>query len=220
MSVTPDSVQQLLNSEDFGDRLKGIIQLRQLDSSLAFKMVKPLVKDENTRVRYAAVSFLDSVGHHNISECLELLKDRLFQDSEIDVKSAAADAIGGLKIKEGYQYLEEAYHQTQEWLLQFSIIATLGELGDPRGFELLKDALNSDNNLLQTTAISSFGELGDPRAIPLLIPFAQNPDWQIRFRVAQALGILQGDEAISVLTKLAEDEVEQVATIAKNYLCN
>ena len=96
MSVTPDSVQELLNSADYGDRLKGIIQLRQLDSKVAFKMIKPLIEDENTRVRYAAVSLMDTIGHHNLSESLELLKNRLFQDSEFDVKSAAADAIGGL----------------------------------------------------------------------------------------------------------------------------
>jgi HEAT repeat protein len=78
--------------------------------------------------------------------------------------------------------------------------------------------LHSNNNLLQTAAIGSMGELGDPQAIPLLKNFAEHEDWQIRFRLAQALGRLGGEEAKSIITKLVDDESEQVAQEAKNNL--
>jgi len=93
------------------------------------------------------------------------------------------------------------------WLKSFSIIATLGELGDPRSFELLK-ALTSENDLVQTAAISSLGDLGDMQAIPLLVPYATHPDWQIRYRVVQALNRLGGQKH-STLETLANDQVEQ-----------
>lgn len=218
MNITPESVQQLLNSEDFGDRIRGINQLRHIDANLAIEMVKPLVKDPNARIRYAAVSQFDTIGQHDPESILEILRDRLFNDSEFDVQAAAADAIGGLKLTSAYQDLEQIYHQTSEWLLQFSIIATLGELGDPRGFDLLKEALQSDNSLLQTAAISAFGELGDPRAIALIIPFATDNDWQIRYRLAQALGRLGGAEARTTLEQLAKDSIDQVAQEATNNL--
>ncbi|MEM9271982.1 MAG: HEAT repeat domain-containing protein [Cyanobacteria bacterium P01_F01_bin.143] len=218
MNKPLDSTITLLNSLNYGDRIKGLNQLRTMEKAEAFRLILPLVKDMNTRVRYAAVSQLDVLGTENLELSLELLRDRLFNDSEPDVQAAAADAIGGLKLTEAYDDLATAYHQTSEWLVQFSIIATLGELGEPRGFELLEEALNSDINLLQTAAIGSLGELGDQRAVEILIPFANNEDWQIRYRLVQALGRLGGDQAQTVLQQLVHDEVAQVAQEAENNL--
>ena len=220
MSITPESVQQLLKSEDFGDRIKGLNHLRTMDPDVAFELIKPMVKDKNTRVRYAAVSQFDTLGDRDLVASLEILRDRLYNDPEPDVQAAAADAIGGLKLTEAFEDLVKMYHQSADWLIQFSIIATLGELGEPRGFDLLQEALNSDNNLVQTAAISSLGELGDDRAIPLLIPFVNNDDWQIRYRLTQALGRLGGEQANFTLEKLAQDRVEQVAQEARNNLVN
>ena len=218
MNITPESVKDLLNSEDFGERIRGLNQLRQIDRETAFKMVQPLITDDNTRVRYAAVSQLDTLGVTDKATSLELLRDRLFNDPEPDVQAAAADAIGGLKLDEAFADLDKVYHNTSEWLVQFSIIAALGELGDPKSFPLLKEALHSNNNLLQTAAIGSMGELGDDRAIPLLKNFVEHEDWQIRFRLVQALGRLGGDEAKAAIAKLVDDRSEQVAQEAKNNL--
>ncbi|MDB9314146.1 HEAT repeat domain-containing protein [Spirulina sp. CS-785/01] len=218
--MTLESVQALLNSEDYGDRLSGVNQLRDVDPPTALEMIKPLITDSQARVRYSAVSIMDTVGNANRQETLALLRDRLLTDSEVDVRAAAADAIAALKFTEAFEDLRTVYHETEEWLLQFSIVAALGEMGDERGFELLQEAIQSDNNLLQTAAISSFGELGDPRAIPLLLPFLEDQDWQIRHRLAQALSHLGGEEARACLEKLAQDELPQVAEAAKRGLGN
>ena len=129
MSITPESVQELLNSEDFGERIRGLNQLRQIDLKTAFDLLQPMITDNNTRVRYAAVSQLDTLGVIDKDTALELLRDRLFNDPEADVQAAAADAIGGLKLTEAFEYLNNVYHDTSYWLVQFSIIAALGELG-------------------------------------------------------------------------------------------
>jgi len=217
MSVTPESVKTLLDSENFGDRIRGINQLRQLEVNTAFGLVQPMITDSNTRVRYAAVSQLDTLGIENKQKSLEILRDRLFNDPEPDIQAAAADAIGGLKLTEAFEDLDKIYHQTDEWLIQVSIVAALGEFGDPRGFELLKEALASDNSLLQTVAIGSMGELGDPRAVEELIPFAESDDWQIRYRLVQALAKLGGDKANSILAKLTGDSSAEVAKEAQKY---
>ena len=218
MSVTRESVQQLLSSEDFGQRITGVNQLRQLEPSVAFELIQLVVNDKNTRVRYAAVSQLDTLGGQDLQATLTMLRDRLINDSEPDVQAAAADALGALKLTEAYEDLQQLYHKTPEWLVQFSIIATLGELGDPRSFELLEEALNSSISLIQTAAISSLGELGDVRAVPLLIPYATNPDWQVRYRLVQALSRLGGTEAYTTLEALSKDEKEEVAQEAQASL--
>ncbi len=218
MSVTRESVQHLLSSEDFGKRISGVNQLRQLEKSVAFELIQPIITDKNTRVRYAAVSQLDTLGDEDLAATLSMLRDRLLNDTEPDVQAAAADALGALKLTEAYEDLKQLYHQTPEWLVQFSIIATLGELGDPRSFELLEEALDSPTSLVQTAAISSLGDLGDSRAIPLMSRFVTDSDWQIRYRVVQALGKLGGEASRALLETLAKDEKEEVAKEAEAAL--
>ena len=216
---TPESVTLLLNSEDYGERLSGINQLRVLDPAQAFGLIQGVIQDQNARVRYAAVSQLSSLGRQDLPKALEILRDRLFNDSEIDVKAAAADALGGLQLTEAYPDLEQVYQQSSEWLLQLSIVACLGELADPRGFALLQTALSSPIELVQTAAIVALGELGDVRGIPLITSFISHPDWQIRYRSAQALSRFERNESIvEALQVLAQDEMEQVALEAQRIL--
>jgi HEAT repeat protein len=216
--TTPEAVQELLSSEDFGKRLSGINQLRTLDPDLAFAMIQPAIADKNVRVRYAAVSQVATLGRQNLTLALELLRRCLLEDPEPDVQAAAADAIGGLKLTSAFEDLQDLYHRSSEWLVKFSIIAALGELGDTRAFELLETALHSGTELVKAAAIGSLGELGDDRAIPLLLPLVTDPDWQVRHRTAQALGNFDRPEIRTVLENLSHDEVEAVAQQAKDFL--
>lgn len=219
MTVTPESVKQMLSSEDLGDRLRAVNQIRELeDTKIAFELAQSATQDRNARVRYSAVSQMDTLGGQDLELSLNLLRDRLINDPEPDVQAAAADCLGALKLTQAYEDLQQLYYNTPEWLVKFSIVATLGELGDPRSLELLTEALNSDNDLVQTAAISSLGDLGDKQAVELLIPYATNADWQIRYRVVQALHNLGGEQARTTLETLANDQVEAVATEAKNCL--
>jgi HEAT repeat protein len=214
MSVTPESVQQMLNSENLGDRLRAVNLIRDLEPAIGFELIQSAVNDSNARVRYSAVSQMDTLGDQDLDLSLSLLR-RMLQDPEPDVQAAAADCIGALKLVTAYDDLKGLYHSTGEWIVQLSVIATLGALGEPRGFELLKEALDSSNELVKISAISSLGELGNPEAIPLIVPFAESSDWQVRHRVVLALRLLGGEQAQSILESLASDEVEAVAAEAK-----
>lgn len=215
MSITPESVEQLLSSEDFGDRLRSVNQMRQLEPAIAFKLIQAAISDKNVRVRYAAVSQMSTLGQQDLPLSLAILLNSLHNDPEPDVKAAAADALGALKLTEALDDLQQVYSSTSEWLIQLSIVAALGEMGEPKAFPMLETALASPNELIQTIAISALGELGDRRAIDLLIPYAESADWLIRYRVAQALRRLGGTETEAVLEKLARDEVKQVAEEAQ-----
>jgi HEAT repeat protein len=214
MSVTPDSVKQMLSSEDLGDRLRAVNLIRDLEPGIGFELIQSAVNDSNSRVRYSAVSQIDTLGGQDLDLSLSLLR-RMIQDPEPDVQAAAADCIGALKLVTAYDDLNQLYHNTGEWIVQLSVIATLGALGEPRGFELLKEALDSSNELVKISAISSLGELGNPEAVSLIAPLAENPDWQIRHRVVLALRLLGGEQAQSILESLSNDEVEAVAQEAK-----
>lgn len=217
MSITPESVGTLLSSQDFGDRLRAVNQIRQLEPAIGFELIQTVVHDSHPRVRYAAVSQISSLGQQNLPQAQAILK-RSLNDPEPDVQAAAADSIGALKLTDAFEDIQQLYHTTPEWLVKFSIVAALGELGDRRAFELLEEALNSGNELMQTAAIGSLGELGDDRAIQLLTPYTNHPDWQIRYRVVQSLGRLKGPEARAMLEQMAQDEMPQVAEEAQNGL--
>ena len=218
MSVNPESVKQLLNSEDLGDRLRGVNQIRQLEPSIGFELVQSAIGDSNSRVRYSAISQMDTLGGQNLDLSLNILRDRLLNDSEIDVQAAAADCLGALKLHEAFDDLQQMYEKTDEWIIKFSIVAALGEMGDPKAFNLLTQALASDNELVQTAAISSFGELGNVEAVPLIAPYSNNSDWQIRYRVVQALSKLGGAQAKSIIETLANDTEEAVAKEAQRCM--
>lgn len=215
MDVTSESVALLLASADYGDRLRGLNQLRTLDAAIAFPMVCQAVGDPNARVRYLAVSQLSGLGHEDLSLALDLLLERLQTDKEIDVRAAAADSLGALGLSQAYPELAALYRSNSDWLLQVSIVAALGELGAPEAVELLQEALGSPVELVQTAAIAALGELGDRQAVPWLIPLVEHSDWQVRYRVAQALHRLGGDDVAAPLAQLATDPETSVAQAAR-----
>ncbi len=217
MTITPESVEALLQSPDFGDRMRALNQIRTLEPAIGFALIKPAITDSNARIRYAAVCQLAILGHQDPAQTQVLLRERL-EDSEFDVQAAAADAIAALKLVDAFDDLQALYARSTEWLVRFSIVAALGELGDPRGFDLLVDALNSGEDLLQTVAVGALGELGDARAVPLLIPLISHPDWQIRYRLVQALSRFSGPEVEAALQHLAQDDLEQISLEAKGHL--
>ncbi|MGD1897622.1 MAG: phycobilisome degradation protein NblB [Phormidesmis sp.] len=213
--ATLEQIRPMLDSENFGDRIKGINLLRNIDPAIALNLITPLCSDTNTRVRYAAVSQVSSLGEQDKSAALEILKTAL-TDSEPDVQAAAADSLGALKLTEALDDLQVLYQNTPEWLVKMSIVACLGEMGDRTAFDLLQSAIASDNSLVSVSAIGALGELGDSRAIPLLLSYADSEDWQVRHRVAQALGAFKENAEVSTaLEKLSQDETEIVAETAQ-----
>lgn len=217
MAITPDSVRDLLHSEDYGDRLRAVNQMRDLEPATAFDLIQLAANDGNARVRYAAISQLASLGQQDLSTVEPLLRRALTNDPEPDVQAAAADAIGGLQLRSVYADLAAVYHGTSEWLVQFSIIAALGELGEPQAFTLLQEALESENDLVVTAAIGALGELQDDRAIPLLLPYTTHPDWQVRHRLVQALAQFSQPEAQAALASLTQDSSAIVAEAAAQH---
>ncbi|MEB3230285.1 MAG: HEAT repeat domain-containing protein, partial [Leptolyngbyaceae bacterium] len=186
MTLTPESARQMLTSEVYEQRLSAINQLTDLPPGIALDLVQLVLNDPKARVRYAAVSKLATVGQHDPAQCLELLRHALRTDSEADVRAAAADSIGALGLTAAFEDLKTLYYETKDWIIQLSILAALGELGDRRSFDILVDALSGENDLIHAIAIGALGELGDRRAIPLLIEQISHADWQVRYRVAQA----------------------------------
>lgn len=217
MTATPDQIRELLHSENLSDRLRAVNDIRALPPDQGFALIQLAIGDANTRVRYAAVSQFDSLGGQDPDRSLELLRG-LLSDPEPDVQAAAADCLGGLKLTAAYEDLVALYQSSGEWLVRFSILSALGELGDLRAVDVLLSALASDNELERLGAIGALGELADDRALPHLLPFMDSSDWQVRHRLALTLGQFDAPQARAALETLSQDAIAQVSEAAAAQL--
>ncbi|NJK35050.1 MAG: HEAT repeat domain-containing protein [Oscillatoriales cyanobacterium SM2_2_1] len=219
-SLTMAALQGKLSDPEMGVRMGVLNQSRHLDDRERWQLMQVAAKDANARIRYGAISQMATLGHVDGAAAAELLGDALCSDPEIDVRAAAADALGALKFHGAFPILAEVFAATNDWLLQFSVVAALGELGNPEAFDLLERATLNPNELVRIAAIGALGELGDSRALPVLLRFTADPDWQIRHRVAQALGTFGYPEARQALDQLQRDESSQVAEAAQLAIAN
>uniref|UniRef100_A0A7S0ZD42 Phycocyanin alpha phycocyanobilin lyase n=1 Tax=Timspurckia oligopyrenoides TaxID=708627 RepID=A0A7S0ZD42_9RHOD len=193
-SVSREDVFAMLNSEDGGDRARGINQARFLPPDQCLEAILTMVKDANPQLRYAAVSQLSVAGKADPERSFEILKDIVATDKEPTVQAAAADVISSLKLPGCYELLDELYGNTNDWMLRFSIISGLGEMGDPRAYELLIDALKNageEEPLIKIAALGALGELGDVRALDTIRGFVDDSDSIVADRASFAIGLLE-----------------------------
>jgi len=210
----------LLASADLGDNLRAVNQARYLEPALCWLVLSQAAQHENARVRYAAISQMGGLKLTDPSPIAACLRQALASDLEFDVRAAAAASLGDLKYPDTLADLLAAYDREQEWLVQFSIIAALGELGDPGAFDLVATTLTSGNELVRTAAIAALGDLGDERAVPLLANWLGDPDWQLRYRLAIALGQIGTPTAQDLLRQLTGDPDHRVAQQAQSLVSN
>jgi len=186
-------INELLKSGDGADRARGINQARFLSPNECLEALLVAVKDKNAQLRYAAVSQLAVAGKADPQRTLEIVKEIVANDSEPTVQAAAADVITGLGLPESFDLLQQLYTTSNDWMLRFSILSGLGELGDPRAYDLLVEALQTagdDSPLIKIGALGSLGELGDPRAIETLKKFVDDADTAIAERAKAAIEML------------------------------
>lgn len=201
---TGKPVKELLSSEDFLERIRGINRVDELSSSSErVSLLIPIAtEDSNQQVRYAAISRISNFDPTSLSEAdsekvLTAARYVLVNDRESSCQSGAADLIAGLKLSDGFDDLVDAYNNTSDWMLKFSIAAGLGEMGDPKAFDFLTSILDNHNSsefLLTAAAIGALGELGDERAIPVIERYLNSDDSSVRERAVIAHDILVSKE--------------------------
>jgi HEAT repeat protein len=98
--------------------------------------------------------------------------------------------------------------------VRFSAAVSLGNLKDPRAFDVLIQALDAPEVVLQQAAIAALGEIKAVAAIDRLLLFIEAEDWLVRQRLAEALGQLPTPKSISALKYLTKDHHPHVAAAA------
>jgi len=94
--------------------------------------------------------------------------------------------------------------------LQACALFAMGRSGDERWNNIVVRALGSDDPELVYEAARAAGELMIGTALPRLIKLARGTDTEIKEAAVFALGEIGGDEAVQVLSQLADRETDNV----------
>lgn len=123
------------------------------------------------------------------------------------------------------EYTKEMQHQSlweaisnKEVNVRRQEIATLGKKGDPVYLEVFIPALYDDDKGVREAATSALVTLGSIAVNPLLDIIRSEADWKVRYRAAEALGMI-GDEIATIpLIGLLSDNKDHLRYMAAKSL--
>ena len=156
----------------------------------------------------------------------------LRSDESDDVRAAAADALSAASdaIADGDAHLLdredliELFLELVEDPLESPLVRrrALGAVeafaGDPRIPELIRLALDDDDQTVVAGAIYAMGRTSSARWVPELIEFMQSEDAELRFEAARASGLLGEADVVPELAELVYDPDSEVRSAALDAL--
>ncbi|MEB3212640.1 MAG: HEAT repeat domain-containing protein [Leptolyngbyaceae bacterium] len=206
-----EHISQQLESERTGDRMVALAMLKDASPQDAVPLIKKVLNDDNLQIRSMAVFAL---GLKATDECYPLLVDILSSDADYSIRAGAAGALGYLEDPRALEPLNRAFLEDTDWLVQFSAAVALGNLKDPRAYDVLINALDSEEVVIQQAAIAALGEIGAVDAVDRVLEFAQAEDWLLRQRLAEALGRMPTKKSLSALRYMEKDKHPTVSAAA------
>jgi HEAT repeat protein len=120
-------------------------------------------------------------------------------------------------LTKGNEGLRESILKSPDPHVRRYAVFMLGSEQDPDHIGTLVAALGDPDKGVRAQAAVSLGETGTT-AEETLIRLMGNHDWKIRYRAAEALGMIPGTRAVPALIKALEDEKDHVRYMAAKSL--
>ncbi len=160
--VTAYMVLPLLRENPFL-RNTALIILKEIGKATT-PLLCPLLSDRDDDVRKFALDLI-----YDIRDCdyPEKIAEILEQDSNANVRAAAAKAIGVLQYKEAAAQLMNAL-KDEEWVC-FSALEALADISDEMSVDSISALLNSPSDTIRYAAIEAIGKIGSSGASNVLI---------------------------------------------------
>ncbi len=154
-----------LKSEYYTVRSRAALALANMDDARVIPYLLPLLKDTEDEVRSAAciavAKFRDPATFDDITNVL-------LDDPKIEVRQAAARALGDTKHSAAIPFLIEALHDSSWWFEREQSVAdllTAIEKMAPAVVDPLIEALADKEATVRKFAAIMLGRIGDPRAV-------------------------------------------------------
>ena len=174
--------------------------LGRLKSGQRSKRFQQALKDKAGLVR---ATVLKGLGRSEEKAHGVLIRPFL-KDKQVLVQVAAAGAMVKLGHTEFWERVKKSALQ-DEGYERGAAYRVLGELGDPRGIDILRQGLNDRQPSIRAAAASSLGKLHMDEAIPFLMAALNEKSPAVRSVAAVSLGRLNSVKAIPALTKSLKD---------------
>ncbi len=147
---------------------------------------------------------------------VDLLIDYLQKSDKRDCYEAIR-AAGRHRVTEAVPYLIPLLKDRK---LKFSVIYTLGNIGDKRATKAITVFLADEEQTYIVGAATALGKIGDPAAVPALVDALKHKDSNTRREAAWALGTIASPQGAQPLRAALEDKSPLVRAQAASALCN
>jgi HEAT repeat protein len=187
-----------------------IAALGNLKATQAIPAIAAILADQKLGRRYIAAWSLGEIGGEStIAPLIGALSD-----SDAEVRKYATRSL----IKQNRKAVEpliEFLRQPQNPLAQACAVRALGDIADPRAFDVLLQQMTGPS---RGEVVTALGKLKDPRMVQTLVSVLRDSDWRVRMNAATALGPIGGELQAPQLEVLLEDEVNVVREWAARSL--
>lgn len=156
--------------------------------------------DRETR-RRAVEELGKSADERNVGPLSEVLRN----DRDFLVRSAAADALGALRSKQGVAPLIAALRDSNAEVRTSAALA-LARLNDPSAASALRPLLKDAEALVRSAAAQALGKINAADALPELTALLSDPEPEVRTGAAEALGALANPRAVDGLILALADK--------------
>jgi len=142
---------------------------------------------------------------------------KLLEDSDSDVRSSAAYALGNIGDDRAMTALLKLVEHSDSYVRSRAADA-LGNIGDQKTMTGLLKLVEDSQPNVRIVAARTLGKIGDYQAITALLKLVKDSDSFVRWSAAEALGQIGDEQAIPGLLKLVEDSEPIVRISAANAL--
>ncbi|MGF1490444.1 MAG: HEAT repeat domain-containing protein [Prochloraceae cyanobacterium] len=214
-----EQIKTYLNSEDARDRLKGLTELRKVETDSAVPLLLTKIKDKEFLVR----SFVAmGLGRKRNSESYAALLELIKFDRDPNVRAEAANSLSFYG-QVAATHLVSLFTSDSNWLVRRSILAAMVELNCPEElFEICLCGLAGEDFTVREASIEGLAFLANSvkkeAALEELLRLVDSEFWRLRVKVATALGKFDDPRAKEALNRLREDENSRVVGAAMESL--
>lgn len=208
-----------LNHEDPALRSKAARALGQLKNPEAFPHLINALKDEEVRVRWAAVHGLGdlkgSLGNFEHPEALKSLINAL-KDEDKEVRSSAAVQLRNYNHPDALSALLETSKTDADGFTRASAKWSIMEFTHPKYVPLLMEALKDRGTA--EIAHMTLDKVTGREAAPHLINALKDESPSVRYKAAEMLGTIRSAESVYGLTEALKDKNRDVRSAALESL--
>lgn len=120
-------------------------------------------------------------------------------------------------VSNAYRMLAVRALTAEDPLTRRHALYLLGTMSDPDSIRVFSEALRDPEKAVRNQAMVALAETGEPAAEEL-IRLLDDQDWKVRYRAAEALGIMKYRGAVGPLINLLTDEKDHVRYMAAKSL--